>query len=438
MSWFRHAAALAIALALATFAGTARAEDTCAGAAALWPRGALEAERIARACVEAAPEDGDRVLALAQVLAWQSRYDEALVWIDRGRSAHPENAELAALRLRVLGWAGRQDDARAAEATLPAAVAGDPDVLRARADLALWRGEHAAAVAGYDAYLARRPDDAAARRSRALAQLEVGREAEAREELASLCRTGDAAACNVLGDLDERRYTAFVQAGPVADGDGLAGWIGRASLDAALSARLHVGGALDVQERRFGGEAARDSIVGLNAGWLASDRVLLSAGVGAAIAPEFSPDWNAHAEIGLRAGSGFWFYLRYWHLEFATNGVEVVSPAIGWEGDGVRVLVRAWRGFEPDRDPSLALLGQATFALAGPLEATLGAGGGDRADYLDLRSVAVQRHVIALAGLGLRLDDAYQLRADWLGRWERAGGERFRRDELLLGLRRTW
>jgi len=436
MTSLRLFALLSAALLLVA-APRARADTPCAGAAALWERGAAEAERIARACQEEAPGDTDRTLALAQVLAWQGKYDEALAWIDRGLAARPDDPALEALRLRVLGWQGRHDEAAAREAALAPAVRSDPEVARAGADLAFWRGDHEAAVRGYDAWLATRPGDTGARRSRALALAQLGRREEASADLAALCAGGDAAACELAGSLERRKWSLFVQAGPVAD-DGEAGWIARALLDAEVGPRLLLGGSFEVQERRFGDEARRDPLLGLHGAWRLADRLVLLGGAGAAIDPTFSPLWNAHVEAGLHAGAGFTFYLRYWHLAFRAAGVEVLSPAVAWEGRRIAVVLRAWRSFEADRDPGLALLGRATWAFHDAFDLTVGAGGGDRADYLVLREDGVERHFLLLAGLGWNAAPGWQLRADWVGREERAGARDFRRDELLLGVRRQW
>ncbi|WP_373049602.1 hypothetical protein [Vulgatibacter sp.] len=432
-------ARITTALSLVCLASGARA-DECASAAVLLERGAAEAEAeaIARRCQAAAPRDADRFLALAQLLAWQGKHAEALAWLDLGLSHHPESAQLAALRLRVLGWQGRLDEASAAAAALPASMGHDPEVIRARADVAFWRGEHAAAVAAYGAWLEGNPGDDAARRSRALALLELGDEPAAKADLGRLCAGGDASACALVRDLERKGYRMFVQGGPVTEADGLDGWIGRAAFDAAVTRRLRLGGTFDLQERRFGEEAARDAVLGATAAWQLDERWVLAGGMGAAFAPTFSPDWNAFAELGMQAGGGFWLYLRYWHLDFSGSGVEVLSPAVAWARDGVAASLRIWRGFESGRDPSLAALAQASWSVAGAFEFTAGIGGGDRADYLRVQDVAVERHVIALGGVGYGLDESWQLRADWLGRWESAGGDRVQRNEMLLGVRRDW
>ena len=423
--------------ALLVVAGPAHAEEPCASAPELWKLAPEEAERIARACQQEAPDDVDRIAALAQVLAWRDAHDEALTWIDRGLALRPDAPELEALRLRVLGWQGRFDEAAARADAIAPAAASEPEVVRAKADLAYWRGDHGAAVEAYDAWLAQSPDDTGARRSRAIALAELGREEAARAELGALCAAGDESACGLVAGLGRRTWTLFAQAGPVAD-DGEAGWIGRALLDAQVSERVLLGGSFEVQQRSFGGEAVRDPILGLHGAWRAADRLVLLAGAGAAIDPTFSPLWNAHVEAGFDAGAGFSFFLRYWHLEFRGAGVEVLSPAIAWETRRLSLVLRAWRGFEEGRDPGLAVLGRATWAFHDDFELTAGVGGGDRADYLVLRDDGVESHFLLLAGVGWNAARDWQIRADWVGREESAGTQEFRRDEILFGVRRQW
>lgn len=429
-------ALLAAALCVASTSAAAD-ELPCADAGGLWSHGPDEAERLARACQAQAPLDGGRILVLSQVLAWREKHAEALGWVEHGRTLFPFDLDLATLRIRLLGWLGRYDEAETALAGLPPDAARGNEALRLRANLAWWKGDAGAAVAAWDRYLERAPDDVEARRARASALLQLGDEKGAREGFTGLCRAGDDPSCDRLVGLDRKETQLFVQAGPVAADDGLDGWIFRAGLDSQVLPRLRLSANFDLQERRFGDEAARDAGLGAAAAFRAGERVLLEGGGGGWIDPAFSPRWNAWVQGGFFAGAGFRFHLKYWHLAYANAGVEVLSPAVAWAGQGVEVELRAFRGFEEDRS-SLAGLARATVSLNGPLALTVGAGAGDRADYLDLRQAEAEGHVLALAGAILRLDPSWQVRTDWIGRWERAGGDRYARHELLLGLQRSW
>lgn len=425
-----------ILLALLCWAGPASASD-CGPAATLWQLGAERAEAIARRCQLEAPGDVERIQALAQVLAWRSSWDEALAFTELGLTYRPDAPELQALRLRLLAWQGRGGEAEEALRSLPAGVVEDEALLPTRGDLAFWRGDHQAAVEVWDRWLAVHPDDAHARRTRALSLQALGDHGQALAELQDLCVAGDRAACGVLEAGRQRPWLLHLQGGPIAD-EGRWGWIGRATLETALARDLRAGATFEMQERRFGQEAARDPQVGIHAAHRLTQRFSLEGGGGFSIDPAFSALWNAWLEASGAAGAGFTFHLRYWHLEFRAAGVEVLSPALSWEHGPFRAHLRAWRGWEPDRDPTLAAVARLGWAFHGPFDLEVGAGAGDRVDYLAPRDPGVERHVIALAGLGWQVDSEWKLRGDWVGRWEESGSLTFRRDEFLLGLLRRW
>jgi YaiO family outer membrane protein len=73
-----------------------------------WP----EAEAEYRKVLEAVPEDVDMMVALAAVLGWQTRFDEALTVLERARTLQPRNVEVLVTRGRMLRSLGRTDEAR--------------------------------------------------------------------------------------------------------------------------------------------------------------------------------------------------------------------------------------------------------------------------------------------------------------------------------------
>ncbi len=432
----RNAALVALPLLIAS---PAHGLD-CPPARDLWPAGAGAAEERARACQTEAPEDPERALALSQILAWQDRHEEALSLADHALGLAPADPELQAWRLRLLGWLGRFDEA---QTTLDALEpASDPEhraLALVRADLALWREEWGAADRAYSSYLAAWPDDRGASRSLAMARLRDGKEDEARPLLATLCAEDDPLACEALRDIQRSGVALLLQAGPIASSGPGAGWRGRAGVELPASERLRLRAGLELQQRLYGGTAARDTLVDGAATWQTLPWLSLEAGAGFGLRPSFSPEWNVYAEAGVGLGGGFTLFAKLWHIEFSRTGVDVVSPAIHYEGRWAWTSLRLWRSFDPAGD-GLALLGQVGVPLVWELDLTLGVGGGDKADYLTVRDseLGVERHLVGLAGLAWTPMYELQLRLDYVGRREWSGDARLMRHEILFGLMRRW
>jgi tetratricopeptide (TPR) repeat protein len=73
-----------------------------------------EAEAEYRKVLAAVPDDTDILYGLAEALARQQHFEEALAPLDRARHLDPKRADVEALRGRVLRALGRRDEARAA------------------------------------------------------------------------------------------------------------------------------------------------------------------------------------------------------------------------------------------------------------------------------------------------------------------------------------
>lgn len=206
------------------------------------------------------------------------------------------------------------------------------------------------------------------------------------------------------------------------------GWLGE---------RFHLLGGMERHERGFAGGPELDTLL-LAAGTLVlREGLTLEAGAGAAPNPSFSPVWNAHLEAGLALGGGFTAFARFWHLEFRGGGVEVLSPALRYDGAGFWASLRGWYAIEKE-DGGLALLGQLGFDLPLRLGAWVGAGGGDRADYLVIRDAATERHLVWLTGISWSPGEGYVFSADYVGRHEAVADAEFYRHEILFGLLRRW
>ncbi len=97
-----------------------------------WSGRWVEAERDYRAVLDAAPNDSDIWLGLADVLAWQQRFEESLSALARIAAENDAalRAEVETRRGRALRALGRRSEARAAFA---AALRADPRSAEARA-----------------------------------------------------------------------------------------------------------------------------------------------------------------------------------------------------------------------------------------------------------------------------------------------------------------
>jgi hypothetical protein len=79
-----------------------------------WTNHWKEAETEYRALIQASPRDTDLLMGIADLLIWQSRYEEALIFIDRAREIAPERADCALRRAQVLQRLGRPKEAQIA------------------------------------------------------------------------------------------------------------------------------------------------------------------------------------------------------------------------------------------------------------------------------------------------------------------------------------
>lgn len=92
-----------------------------------WSGRWAEAEMDYRAVLEQHPDDADILVGLADVLAWQQRFDEALAALDRAQQSSAARADVHVRRGRALRSLERREEARAAFAQALALAPGDRD-----------------------------------------------------------------------------------------------------------------------------------------------------------------------------------------------------------------------------------------------------------------------------------------------------------------------
>jgi predicted Zn-dependent protease len=194
----RGLAALALCAALAAGCSPeARVERHRARADELAAKGDLAAATLElRSALQIAPGDVDVALRLGSLLEATGQADEARFFYEEAQRFAPERSDVAL----ALAGALAATDAQRAEALVEAVLARDPKLPAAsvrQSELALRRGDDAAAVAAAERAVALAPDDASARfargRARQSALAARWRKGEA---------TGDELYAEVLADLD--------------------------------------------------------------------------------------------------------------------------------------------------------------------------------------------------------------------------------------------
>ena len=103
------------------------------------------------------PGDPDVRTQEATVLAWASRYGEALARYDSLLSEDPAHRDAALGRARALSWSGRLADADSAYGDMITRDGSDLEALAGRGQVALWRGDRTRATQWYGATLEQQP-----------------------------------------------------------------------------------------------------------------------------------------------------------------------------------------------------------------------------------------------------------------------------------------
>ena len=147
----------------------------------------VKAEKEARQCLKMRPGRPAYHFLLARILAAQNRYDESLSWLASAHKRLPRNHEIKAWQARVLAWKGELDLAWKGLEGLPKKAYRNRDTARLVADIAYWRKDYETAVAKYDYYLRRWPDEPTAVKNRVLSRWQLGQKEQAEEELRDMC-----------------------------------------------------------------------------------------------------------------------------------------------------------------------------------------------------------------------------------------------------------
>jgi Flp pilus assembly protein TadD len=392
------------------------------------------AEVAARTCLASAPEDVATWTVLGRVLAAQGKYDEALDWLGRASARYPHDDEIGAERARVLGWAGRLDDAWQAVQALGEESFADRDVAMLAANLALWRGDDPEADRRFTQILARWPEDGDARRGRGLGRQHAGRLEEAQQDFDALC--AQEGPCGLADELGRRLSRVRLRVAPgltVVTGR-KGGWNLAAEAEGRLVGELRVAATLDRRTRDFGAGPLVDTYLEGAASARLGSRGAVALAAGATIdRRDFSPAWTVQVEPSLGVGGGLELMLKYWRISFPAGGAHVVSPAASWQAGDWTAQGRYFLALPDQGTIRHAASGRLGRALGERWTAWAGGGAGNGLDYLELHQGGQGGFWFGWAGLGYRIGWRHSLRADYVHRRETGGGTAYVQHNLTLG-----
>lgn len=350
-----------------------------------------EAVETARACLEARPEDVEAMLELARSLNALDEPEEARDWTEQALEAAPNHADAIVLQARLLARDGDFEAAHTKLEALGPEIRESAEVRRFEADLALWRGAYDEAIEGYTRYLEHDDVDGSAWRNLGHAQIQLGRTEAADRSYRRACELGEQVACRARDGLEARRvprYFSGIELGHSVvddrpDGHRLRAKLGVSPTDSTtVEAGYHV-----VSRGLVGGTRRVDQGPTLAGRWNSGDGLRAGTGAGWTVGADFSPRWNAYLEGGWTFDAGLDAGVRLWRLQFADGGTTVATPSLtyyfgSWMLDG-----RYYLGVSDDWSVDHSVLGRVGHFFDDHTSVYLGAGLGNRPDYIELSPV---------------------------------------------------
>jgi YaiO family outer membrane protein len=369
--------------------------------------------------------------------------------VDEARSRHPEDLDLVLLRLRLLAWAGRREEAWEGLAALPVERLEDPEILRFSADLAAWRGDDAEALRRYRLLLDRLPNDAGLRLAlarvleRSAAALPP--EASARRLAEALAALDEACALSYAPALAERdafkarhwRFDLFAQAGWSFILDRADGQSGFLSARARVRPTWILGAEALHRRRDFGGGPLNDTLLSATLAHATRSGFVLDASAGATPDADFLPRLNLWVEPGWLSDVGVDARLRLWRMQYTDKGSSLLSPVLTFTTSPLSFTLRYFLSLDDTGERGDALLVRVLVA-GEDRSAWVGVAGGDRADYLNALNANTDQFLSFFGGLGLSPNprDAWRIDLSW--RREVADAQIWRELELLGGYGRKF
>ncbi|MFA6034064.1 MAG: hypothetical protein WC889_14285, partial [Myxococcota bacterium] len=144
--------------------------------------------------------------------------------------------------------------------------------------------------------------------------------------------------------------------------------------------------------------------------------------------------WTAQFEVGYGFKAGFEAYLRYQRIQFkGVPGANVILPMLIYYVGPMAFSARYFLSIDDTGKVTQAAIGKVQYYLGDRLEFYLGGGGGNHADYLDLRGYDTQYFWTIIAGVWWNITWQHRLMFNYTFRDEEAGGQSYLQNYLITG-----
>lgn len=401
-------------------------------------RGELERARdLLDRCLPEQPGNLELEMERIRVLAARGENAEALERVRPLLDRHSEHAGLRLLHIRLLKRQGKVGAALSTIDGYPSNLEKPTPLFKIAGTLRVWNGEYERAIDDLDVYLNRAGEDPEALYYRGIAHQHLGATRAARRDYRSSCEIAPkkTKACAAVHELESGGTTelfGYVRPGYNLVADDLDGW----SLDTAIGARLSRGfyaqGGADWRVRSFDGERLSDVLATFEAGQAFTDGLRLSAGGAVGLDPEFTPLWNAFVETGYLFDGGIEPAFRIWRIQFPESGASVLIPKALLYANPFLIDGQFYVTVEDDAETSVAGLLRSSYYFAYPSSISLGIGGGNRSDFIELRRDAPESHLIFLGGISWGISESSTLGFDVIHRREGSGERRYVETQFLV------
>ncbi len=394
----------------------------------------LMAEFSARECLSNDPDNAELWALLARSLAFQEKYEESLQWIDKVLAKYPTDSDMRTQRVRVLAWKGDLDEAWEEAQGLNINAYTDPDTSKLVANIAFWRNDWKNAVERYDLYLLRVPDDQLALRNRGVAHKNLGNNELARRDFIMLCKLQGKRNCELDDDIEksEARFELLLQPGYVFIEERNDGWNALVKLDARVWRTLKIGASSEYRQRDYGKivDDLYNEIFGSyrwKSGWT------LYGALGFTVDPDFSPNWSAQIEPGYIFDFGLELYLKYWRIQFENEGIHVITPGLIYYFSMFMIYPRYYMSIDDAGDIAHSGMLKLGIFPIDYLSFFVGAGLGDKTEYLEPRRGELDYYYFILAGAAWNINWRHKLMFDYIYRNEKTDTQRYIHHHFMLG-----
>ena len=408
---------------------------------AFWREDWEEAVRLYNFLLQLWPDDRkaryNRGVAYQNLARYEEAYDDfqALCELDPGNTPGCLAVdklqfvqERNAWNVRNLAFTGEYD--KAWEGALKLNLANQDNALLI-ANIAFWKKDWEEAIARYTSFLERWPKHEQALRNRGISYKQLHKSPEALADFLALCNLHpeDEKSCALYKQTKAEQSTIrfLVAGGMSSDGGKLLGLV-----DWSPATRAHLGLEVDFLSRESETELLFDLFIQAFGSYSWTNGLSVYGAFGRTFESDFSPSWTAQIEGGYASELGFQILLKYWRIQFEKGGTNVLSPAIVVYIKRFIIYLRYYLGLEDDRDPSNAVIGKIGYAIVDSVIISLGAGFGDRTEYLQISNQELDFYWLIIAGLEWKIDWNHTLRFTYIYRDETVDDDYLIRHEFLL------